>query len=959
MEVRTRDAVGYVTLPRILPRLRDLFSMVFSHAAYFVAMIFESVRLLPSHHPYLQAQYFGQYSVSQVLKQAYKNLVFDTKHLDQIIIFCVITFGIVIFFVQIIILACSVMFPFAMAGPVPVPPPQFDALTIFNLSTIIGRQFTEADDIAFMMLDRVFGVDDMFNSRYDPPGIGVGDFPYPYHFGLQALFQTFNVAMLVVGLLILTYFVITILGETVRDGTPFGRRFNRVWAPIRLVMAFGLLVPMANGLNAAQYIVLISAKWGSNFATNGLTFYYGDIAAAGAGETPFGPRNTLIAMPNVPDPAPMIQYMLTARACQYAVQFYQTYDHTAGQVTTPIQGFYVNDNALNAPTATVSLFPFGATDVDGTPSAVGPYFFPGGGPPNPGNPSAGSNLTLMRQMVNDTGMESIYIIFGNRSPEYKDKFVNVEPFCGSITMPVADPENPISLQIQASYLYVLSIMWQDQDIIDAAAAYAASQMNNSDVCDQAYYPVSSCPPPPPPDMSLFKAEKSGIYKLMLSDMLRQAIAQNQNDIDWCGPPNDPYNLKYGWGGAAICYNAIAQNNGSFTAAGVSFPSQPHSWPMAMDVVQQKRQEDAHSMTVIDRFNPIILGGGENGADVDLFDGYPLTRVPALAGYEAYRMWVLGGTGTGDGGSAETSAGGIMGFLNSLLGLDGVFNMSKPENRNVHPLALIAAAGRGLVQAAINNVGYAGGGLGLSLAGILGSAGSVAASFLLTFASIQLSVGFVLFYLIPLMPFVYFFFAVGTWVKGIFEAMVGVPLWALAHLRIDGDGIPGNAAMSGYMLILEIFLRPILIIFGLLASSLIFSAMVKLLNELWTLVTANMGGFDQMEAERGGFLADVIEDWRSPIDEFFYTVIYAIIVYMLALASFKLIDLIPNFILRWLGQNVEAFSESIGDAGAQLQSKATVGMTGGIREVGQGAEAFSQGLSGAMARHRQNSKENNE
>ena len=62
----------------------------------------------------------------------------------------------------------------------------------------------------------------------------------------------------------------------------------------------------------------------------------------------------------------------------------------------------------------------------------------------------------------------------------------------------------------------------------------------------------------------------------------------------------------------------------------------------------------------------------------------------------------------------------------------------------------------------------------------------------------------LFYIIPFMPFIYFFFAVGTWVKAIFEAMVGVPLWALAHIRIDGQGLPGDAAMNGYYLLLEIF-----------------------------------------------------------------------------------------------------------------------------------------------------------
>ena len=140
----------------------------------------------------------------------------------------------------------------------------------------------------------------------------------------------------------------------------------------------------------------------------------------------------------------------------------------------------------------------------------------------------------------------------------------------------------------------------------------------------------------------------------------------------------------------------------------------------------------------------------------------------------------------------------------------------------------------MIEASIRNIG-GGAALGaVSMLSIpyLGTAAGAASSLLLTVASITISMGFLLFYVIPFMPFLYFFFAVGGWIKTIFEAMVGAPLWALAHLRIDGDGLPGDAAMKGIYMIFEIFLRPILIIFGLLAAFIIFSAMVKVLNEIF-------------------------------------------------------------------------------------------------------------------------------
>ena len=74
-------------------------------------------------------------------------------------------------------------------------------------------------------------------------------------------------------------------------------------------------------------------------------------------------------------------------------------------------------------------------------------------------------------------------------------------------------------------------------------------------------------------------------------------------------------------------------------------------------------------------------------------------------------------------------------------------------------------------------------------------------------------------------------------------MVGLPLWAIAHLRIDGEGLPGPAAMNGYFLVFEIFVRPILIIFGMIAAVSIFAAQVDVLNVIWKIVSSNLVGHD--------------------------------------------------------------------------------------------------------------------
>ena len=284
------------------------------------------------------------------------------------------------------------------------------------------------------------------------------------------------------------------------------------------------------------------------------------------------------------------------------------------------------------------------------------------------------------------------------------------------------------------------------------------------------------------------------------------------------------------------------------------------------------------------------------------------------------------------------------MINSILGIEGLYEMR--DNVQVHPLAQLTTLGRSMLEAALQNLaisavsGLAGGvfsslyensGVGEALAGISG--------FFSGFVSISLAAGFILYYIVPFMPFMFFFFAMISWVKTIFEAMVGVPLWALAHLRIEGAGLPGDVAASGYILILDIFLRPIMILFGLLAASIIFFTEVYLLNIVFDLVISNLAGQDTIclnaanasdapercsSAGGGGTFQETINSARGQVDAFFYTVLYTIFVYLMANSTFKLVDAIPNSILRWLGDAPQTFSDNAEDPTENLTRNAGIG-----------------------------------
>jgi len=178
---------------------------------------------------------------------------------------------------------------------------------------------------------------------------------------------------------------------------------------------------------------------------------------------------------------------------------------------------------------------------------------------------------------------------------------------------------------------------------------------------------------------------------------------------------------------------------------------------------------------------------------------------------------------------------------AVIGKYGLINMH--DNDDVHPLAMLVAIGKPIFTVSLASFG------GSLFSGILAGATEnvnmdeikIVTEVMGAVANMGLAIGFILYYVIPFFPFLYMMFAVSGWVKGIFEAMVGLPLFALAHMRIDGNGLPGPVAMNGYFLLFEIFLRPFLIIVGFVSSIIILTTQVQLLNSVFSLVTSNLAG----------------------------------------------------------------------------------------------------------------------
>ena len=94
IHIRPLDVLAYATLPRVIPRLKEI-GFRFTFVAQMMALLYAWVGLLPYHHPYLNPQNAGAYSVRQVLVEAARHLEFKWKYADRIVMFFVLLAGFV------------------------------------------------------------------------------------------------------------------------------------------------------------------------------------------------------------------------------------------------------------------------------------------------------------------------------------------------------------------------------------------------------------------------------------------------------------------------------------------------------------------------------------------------------------------------------------------------------------------------------------------------------------------------------------------------------------------------------------------------------------------------------------------------------------------------------------------------------------------------------------------------
>lgn len=690
---------------------------------------------------------------------------------------------------------------------------------------------------------------------------------------LGSMLQVYNTGILIVASVILFWMILTIVVDTAKTGVVGGGRHNMVWAPIRIVFALGIMIPLgASGFSSGQYMVMKLAEWGSNFATRGWSSYVTGV---------INDENLFPAFR--PESVNGVVYSFARiKTCQVAYNAY-VYESTAPnpdhiiQVSTGNIDYGRGIRYNNYSNATQKMlcggvsFPIETGDV--------------------GRLLRGVGLANSKFLTFFGGSGSLSML--GPSNDFRDLMR------GAVTPLVDEISNPGSPFIEASRDFACAFVLRRYSdggggtnivptIPDCVSADFA-RCGGSATQD----PTVSCHEEMR-DMLL--GQVSSTYGDPASGV--GAISQVKNYV--VGPM--AVNMaSRGWGGMGSWYQDISL----ITAL----------------------TYDAQEIPVT--VYPGYLWGRDSGTGIE-------HKAFKITGPEYTRWWdtVAAQTATTNpanvaGRKIEIAAGApnsasisdlkdnifdakqLGNFVASLVAPNTgewfLFDVIDNSDDQDYPLSTLSSVGNWLlgygttivlaisVLQTVSSIAVEGGGsflgFGISGGGSLGAgfATSGLANGIYSIGMILIGCGIMLAYYLPILPLIRVSFSVLTWIISVFEAVIMVPIAALAHLTSEGDGLAG-AARGAWILWLNVLLRPVLVVAGFIGAMLVYNAFIVYFHAAFTAGAAALATNSSL---LGYF-----------ISKFAYSVIYVAIMYTTANTVFKMLDTIPNGMARWMGGHTD-------------------------------------------------------
>lgn len=883
------------------------------------AIILSQVGLINDRHPALgfSEQAIREQTLSKLIGEAWFNLKTGKSSIGQwgvffgiVLMFCIMVVAVIAFVTSITFNVGNKVYaqvfthpgnPYGagvgqtdsatMAAAVGSPPP----VGIFDFR-VSGPDVSV--DYALMVLDKAL--------RQGAMGVGGAS---QNAFG--SLMLVYNTAVLTIAGVILFWIILSVVVDTARTGQIGGGRHNMVWAPIRIIFALGLMIPLGSaGFSSGQFMVMKLAEWGSNLATVGWTEYINAVATDDSLVGAYVPDN----------PTEIVRGITQITTCQAANNYYAK-EATVGfgaAANLNYDGYILsNSDAGAAGVSTgkttvvydkISDNGFGV-EHDGT-NYCGKIIFENPAVPDakqaplPDPDGTSFNMNQFRQALLNTNNRmkaSLAQILTDSMPN--------NAYTGSY------PSGANNLFRKSRELSCAYLRW-------SIPAPFPTGMNTipqclgvpNNICGGVYDPAAQVRRLP--DVSCINDMMTLINTQMVTGF---NDARSTYLLPYINNNILAVQERRGWASMGVFFYQITKINtviAELEAPKVTFvPGQytNGTLPGTTDYFL--------SGTLLGQ----ALGYGDAEHDAKVMQTTLL-----------FSQWWrsasnVGGRGVNPGLPAERQiqvnendeepkqdkGSYVTRKINEIIvgALEGAHFRNMAEGTAKQPLLQVIQVGNWLV------------GIGLSLITVLTIATAVLGFFtggtklflaelLYLIAKTMTVTGLILTVWLPVVPIIRVGMAILTWIVSVFEAVVMVPIAALAHLSTEGEGIAGPAKQVWYLW-LGVLLRPILTVVGFVGAFLIFNAFVLYFNKMF---------FESLEIMAASETNALSRGISYVLNYTVYIGIYVFIIYTVANTTFKLIDQIPNALAKWIGGQGDPSFDDKNDS-------AMIAALGAIKSVG--------------------------
>lgn len=738
---------------------------------------------------------------------------------------------------------------------------------------------------------------------------------------LGTMFKTFNSVILALGALIVVYTTVVGVIMTAHEGEFMGKKWNNIWIPIRTVLGIAALVPTGSGFSAIQIVIMWIIIQGIGAADTLWNTALGYVSIVGS---PYAQ----VSLPGVAINASM-EALFQGLVCDATARMP---NEDPGKI---IGGnYYCNTHAgegfcndRNAPALKSNQYSYqmGPSGSCATLSYC-----------NQAQACSTSNsLACLACKSQITALQAIIPTlagvarqFVNIDYNYRDFYYKshlgkqngdwqfIYNYCSAQTPSISQDKCCVPSHSADNQCNVKK---KDSGAFKQPNQGQIPQNPSNEAVTDIYWPYGLKPSIGNVD---FINTATTYYSNQLNNTVTSYIQSQGQD-----PSNLNSDLKTaakdGWIFAGGYYYVISKTNNKM---------QENSFP-AFSVAAQ-------SLTT---GNP--MAGFRNNYDA-------ASTLITAAGNSAAQAPSGGGNGTNNCNpkSGSTPSSGIWSKMtkpvSDTVGETSCLFQASISQTNANPLARVQAAGESM----LGFVGYLfdillGVAVGLGIAGNLsdifamgfGDINPIGPATLLVFfvlipalmalLGLMITLGALLGVYTPLIPYIVFTFGAIGWLTSTIEAMVAAPLVALGILSPSGQHEILGKAEPALMLLFNIFLRPSLMIFGLIAAMLLASVVVTMINTMFSYV-----------------MFQISKDITGPLGIIEYLIFLGAYVYLIVSAlgkCFSAIHIIPEKVMRWIsGQPGESYGEeqALGEAkqGATGVASGAAGVAAAGGGVGQRA-----------------------